>query len=259
MHLLDAVLLRHSIMSATQRRWAREETSNEDVNFLRKCVEDRKDRLPKSSDPRSVLFAKNDILRSSINPISLLPMATANTMLSLGSSYHSGRASPGSAEGCYFPLPESLVWAGVVSLSMVTVGTVNRRVMENVLHSRLVSQRKKKVILNVMNITNTAITCLQAVVILLGGLLLFPQLGQVDMNDKESERYCDRGLVVFSTTVLVICWCCCILMAGGYAFIRYTAPTTERQVRSRLFHQLIETPDNLTRQDPQATKNEKNK
>jgi len=94
-----------------------EEVLEEGFRTLARVVANQEDLYPKPEDKPSVFASKRTEILNKMVPMSIVPLATSNAMLVMGSHKKTGPDGD-----CYFPLPQFLIWAGAISLSLITVG-----------------------------------------------------------------------------------------------------------------------------------------
>ncbi len=212
-----------------------QEMIEEGYHCLADCVADRGDRFPKPEDRPGDFAQKRNQLLNRIVPMSIVPLATSNAMLVMGSSKTTG---PGG--DCSFPLPQYLIWAGAMSLSLVIFGVVGRHVLGWVLEDRYVSEGEQTIV-SVLEYLGTFTAFMQGTILLSGTAVLFPHMGHVNTTDRTKQHYCDRGLVVFSVIFLSMCWVFVLFAAGSYVYIRWTADSVADEVKAQLLRELLDT------------------
>jgi len=178
----------------------RRDLIEESKSVLDRVVVDREDRYPQRLDEVGEFSRKRTAILDKIVPMSIVPLATSNAMLTMGSQKRTGPNGD-----CFFPLPQFLIWAGAVSLSLVTFGVMSRHVLNWILRDRACSPGEQTII-NLLEYLATFVAAVQAFMLLSGSAILFPNMGYADLDDRESEYYCDRGLVVFSAIFLSMSW-----------------------------------------------------
>ncbi len=111
-----------------------QEMLEEGLDFLAGDAGDPLERLPQASDSDKTVAEKRNAILGSIVPISLVSLATSNGVLVAGAGKRTG---PGL--DCYFPMPEYLICAGAVSLSIFVYGVIARYLVDWILGDRTVA------------------------------------------------------------------------------------------------------------------------
>lgn len=213
---------------------SRDEMLKEGFQCLARAVEDRTERFPRPDDKAADFAKKRNILLNKIVPMSIVPLATSNAMLTMGSQKLTG---PGG--DCTFPLPQYLIWAGAISLSLVMLGVVSRHILDWVLEDKYVGGGEKNIIA-VLEYMASFAASLQAAVLLSGTLILFPHLAVVNTRDRDDPNYCDRGLVLFSLVFLSMCWIFVLLGLVAYIYIKATGDDVASEVKARILRELLD-------------------
>ncbi len=218
----------------THSAYETQEMIKEGFHCLERCVADRADRFPKPHDRAADFAQKRNHLLNKIVPISIVPLATSNAMLFMGS-----RKKTGPEGDCAFPLPQYLIWAGAMSLSLVIFGVVARHVLIWVLEDKYVSQGEETIV-SVLEYIGNFMALLQGAILLSGTVVLFPHLPTVNLRDRADAHYCDRGIVIFSTVFLGMCWVFVLFGVGAYIYIKCTADDVADEVKAHLMKELLD-------------------
>ena len=146
-------------------------------------------------EPANLPSIRKDLLKRTV-PMSLIPLATANGMLVLGSHKISGPFND-----CYFPLPEYLVYTGSISLAVVIVGVVARYIVGWILNKNIIT-RGEKCILNCLENFGLFLIIIEIAALLIGSVLIYPHLTHWQYSHKNLPNYCDYSIVMFSSTFI---------------------------------------------------------
>jgi len=145
-----------------------------------------------------------------IMPSNLVPMATANGMLIMGSQT--------SDDDCFFPLPRYLIWTGTISLSLIVVGTVGRYVVRWILEDRRI-RSGDHVLIKILEYLGIALLATQVLTLFVGSLITFPRLPYVQWKHANLPNYCDLGITLFASVYLLLAWCILFLALFSALFI----------------------------------------
>lgn len=129
-------------------------------------------------------------------PTNLIPLATANGMLVLGTNKKSGPN-----QDCFFPLPEYLTWAGTISLSMVIVGVVGTYIVGWISKKAKASQGERRILRSAEYLSRSLVV-FETVVLLSGSIFIFPNLSAWQHEHKHLPNYCDFGIVTFASVFI---------------------------------------------------------
>ncbi len=204
---------------------------SEDINCVNRCLRDHDDRFPTPNDPPQDFAYKRNKLLNKMVPISIVPLATSNAMLTMGSMKTTG---PGG--DCYFPLPQYLIWAGATSLSLVVLGVVARQVLDWLLEDKYVSYGERTIVCT-LEYMGTFMAGLQACTLLSGNLVIIPNIIDINLTDREQPNYCDRSLVIFSVVFFSMTWFFVAFAGCAHLYIRLTADDINDQVKAELLLQ----------------------
>lgn len=157
-----------------------------------------------------------------IAPASLIPLATANGMLVIGT-----HISP--TKDCFFALPQYLIWTGTISLALVVLGVISRYLLSMILQDAVIT-RCERVILAFLYTLSFGLVLVQVVLLLIGTIILIPNLSVWQYADPEMPNYCEYGMVTFALIYLSMSWVF-IVLGLILATIIWTS---SRQARLRL-------------------------
>ena len=167
--------------------------------------------LPTENDTEEQINLKKSGILATVVPGSIMPAASAAGFLIFGA-----RPSP-----CFFPLKLYMVIAGALSLSIPVMGVVFKRMLDCMLSDKMINQAEA-VILKLMEWVGMLAVVSELAIIIAGSVVIMPNLGkwQYD-NEDETDTYCDFGLVMFSLSLLIICWTFILLEICFYVFIKF--------------------------------------
>ena len=157
---------------------------------------------------------KPDLLKLNL-PGSLLPMATTNAMLIIGSNK--------SHCDCDFPLQLFLVIAGGVGLCLLVMDVLARYVVEWILEDSKVTAKEKK-ILRALKIMGLVLAFIQWAALVAGSFFVFDNYGFVSFDENFKKNcpsvnatlsaadndtgkiYCDYSMFVFTFCLATMIW-----------------------------------------------------
>lgn len=155
------------------------------------------ERYPHLTDSPEHFMRKKSNLLSKVVPISVIPMATANGMLILGTKYSSD-------EDCYFGLANFLIVAGSISLGMTILGVVSRNMLEWFTYDKLVT-RIEAFFIKFLEVLGLLMSLGQILILFAGLVLMLAHLPRLQWNDANKENYCNFGIVVYTTVFFGMC------------------------------------------------------
>ena len=171
--------------------------------------------MPKYSDPPHVFERKKNALLQKVTPMTLIPLASANGMLLIGS----GMKISEDDSDCFFPLPQFLIFGGAISLSLVVLAVIAKNILELVLANRQVTPTGK-IIISVLDYLGTFLASVQLMMVFVGSAILYPNMGKFS-STKGDKNYCQYGGVIFTFVLLTICWAFILYGTVCYLYIRY--------------------------------------
>lgn len=160
-------------------------------------------------------------------PGTLIPMATANTMLIVGSSKDHC--------DCEFPLQYFLVIAGCIGLCLIVMDVLAQYVIKWVLQDNKITNIEQKV-LTCMKIAGFVLAFVQLAALIAGSVLVFANYPYVTyekpMNCGSLKRmriipeaghqvYCDYAMYMFSFCLVTMTWAFLLLGLCCFAYIFY--------------------------------------
>ena len=149
-------------------------------------------------EPSKFSRAKASLMQQVV-PSSLIPLATANGMLIIGS-----HKTPG--EDCkIMKLPEYLLFTGAISLGLVIMGVVGRYVVSWILYDKVITRVEKR-ILKGLEIFSYLLILVEVLMLLAGVIVVVPHLKDWTHKDPQSDKYCEYGMVVFACVYLGMAW-----------------------------------------------------
>lgn len=135
---------------------------------------------------------KLTILRDII-PRSLIPLSTANGMFCLArDKFHPGEVF------CSFSLPEYLVITGSISLAMVIIGFINRKILSWMFQDHLINSGDRFIIKLLRYFGNVLAMAELGLLIIGAGLIFFHLPSWQDENFRE-PGYCGHDIVIFGS------------------------------------------------------------
>ena len=160
-------------------------------------------------------------------PGTLIPMATANTMLIVGSSKNHC--------DCEFPLQYFLVIAGGIGLCLIIMDVLAQYVIKWILEDDKITEIEQK-ILTSMKIAGFVLYFIQLAALIAGSVLVFANFPYVtyekpmECGHVELKRmhiipkpgnvvYCDYAMFMFSFCLVTITWVCLLLAIVCFAYI----------------------------------------
>ena len=149
-------------------------------------------------------------LMGQVVPSSLIPLATAQGMLIIGS-----HKTPG-VDCKYMKLPEYLLFTGAISLGLVVMGVISRYVVSWILSDRIITKVEQK-ILNILGGLSYVLIMVEMIILVAGAAVVFPFLGNWTYDDPTADTYCEYGMVVFATAYLYLAWS--FILVGGICFV----------------------------------------
>ncbi len=147
-----------------------------------------------------------------VTPTSLIPLATGTAMLVVGS-----HKTVGPFGDCSFILPNYLVYSGAVSTSLAIVGIVGRYILEWIIADNVVTRGEKNILL-ILEYVGQLLGITQIIIILVGAVIIFPNLPSWQHDYKNMPNYCDYAMVAF-TTIFISCTIIILLVCLIFAFI----------------------------------------
>ena len=161
-------------------------------------------------------------------PGTLIPMATANTMLIVGSSKDQC--------DCEFPLQYFLVIAGGIGLCLIVMDVLAQYVVKWVLEDNKITDVEQKV-LTCTKIAGFVLAFIQLVALIAGSVLIFANYPYVTyenpppctkgfkrMNylpNSSHQVYCDYAMFVFSFCLVTMTWVFLLFGICCFAYIYY--------------------------------------
>ena len=142
------------------------------------------------------LQAIKQSLLKKIIPSSLIPLATANGMLVLGSHKRSGPSMD-----CSFPLPEYLVYSGTISVAIVIIGIVGKLVVDWILEDKVITRGERNII-TFLQYLGGFLAFVEFCILIAGAILIFPHISSWQHKHRHLHHYCDYGMMVFATTFI---------------------------------------------------------
>ena len=139
---------------------------------------------------------------------------------------------------CFFPLPQYLVVGGAVSLSMVVLAVVAKRVMEWVLSDAKMT-RAGWHITKGLDWLGMFMAWVQVAVLIALSAILFPNIMELSY-DPESDNYCNYGAVVFTSFLLGMCWFFIIVLIVAYLYIFWNRSTKIETRKDSSFENFLE-------------------
>ncbi len=165
-----------------------------------------------------------------IVPISLVPVATTNTLLIMGSN----KTLPvGSERSCSYPLPLLLLLTGVVSMGIIIMGVTARYIVDWIFENRFISRTEKRLIV-CLEYTTCALTGIQISMLTVTTCLLFYMMPNVQTANKFGEHYCEHGIVIFSSVLMSVTWVFLIVALGAYFYITFVSTKKAKQEAERV-------------------------
>uniref|UniRef100_A0A0K2UYW1 Uncharacterized protein n=1 Tax=Lepeophtheirus salmonis TaxID=72036 RepID=A0A0K2UYW1_LEPSM len=156
-----------------------------------------------TSDPsthHSAIESLDDV-ESKIIPVSIVLMPVAQGMLIMGSHMK--------PEDCTFDLPEYLLVAGSVSLTLGIMGVVAKQILAYItthLGPEDTIPRSAKNVLNVLKLISRLLMVTQIAILIAGVVMMVPNLWEWQSHDPKKSGYCEYGPVVFTSIYLCITW-----------------------------------------------------
>jgi len=162
-----------------------------------------------------------------ILPGTLIPMATANTMLIVGSSKDHC--------DCEFPLQYFLVIMGGIGLSLIVMDVLAQYVIKWVVEDNKITDVEQK-ILKCMKIGGFVLAFIQLTALIAGSILIFANYPYVTYDkpvscgnmkrmkvipEAENKVYCDYSLYMFSFCLVTMAWIFILLGFCCFAYIFY--------------------------------------
>lgn len=159
-------------------------------------------------------------------PGTIVPMATANAMLIIGSSKTNC--------DCDFPLHYFLILTGGIGLSILVMEALAQHVLRWILEDSQVT-RIERHILSVIHILGWLLTCLQIVALITGSILVFDAYPRVyfEKSDicfgnettknilppRSVDLYCDYSMFMFAFCLVIMIWIFLIIGFICFAYI----------------------------------------
>ncbi len=202
--------------------------------------------MPSPSDSPHTYRRKRDAVINRVVPVSVVPLATANGMLVMGSGRQSG---PG--KDCSFPLPQYLTFAGATSLSLVMFGVTARQVLRMILADDRRVGTVEYCLVALLEYYCYAVSFSQAAILLCGAFYLYPNVLYVSMDKDDKGKpdilYCDQDMVMFTVYFLGTCWFFMVIGIVCYVYIRFCGEDLTRAAHALEKHMKI--PDTLSEGD----------
>ena len=165
---------------------------------------------------------RQEILRE-ILPASLVPSATGTAFLVIGSRPNQ----------CFFPLALYLVVAGAISLSIPVLAAVFRIIYRKIYKDDRVDSLEAA-FLTIMKHFSTAIVIIEVLILLLGVIVIFPNLSKWQYEDpSQTETFCELSLLIFTLTFMVGCWSFMILFSSIYIIIYATNKLISKKEKTK--------------------------
>ncbi len=168
------------------------------------------------SDMEHIHLSKETKLKRALTkrvvPSSLIPLATGTGMLVLGS-----HKTVGPHGDCSFGLPDYLVYAGATSTSLAIVGIAGKYILEWILADQYLTWGEKK-ILSLLEYLGLFLGVLQVAIIMIGAVVIYPQLPYWQHDYKNLPNYCDYAMVVFST-IFITCTLVIVVICAVFAAV----------------------------------------
>lgn len=170
--------------------------------------------LPTSKDRGDQFDKKKQGLLGKLMPTSVIPAATSNAFLVVGSREQ---------DECYeHKLHKFLLIAGALSIGMGVLGTVFRYVMDAILWDQKIT-RKELALIRIMDILSKLIVLAEFGLLVSATLVFIPFFTQDkwQSDHPDGPYYCNFGTVVFSAIFLGSCWVLFALTGAVYCVIIY--------------------------------------
>jgi hypothetical protein len=139
--------------------------------------------------PANKLGARKKQLLARMVPCGLIPLASANGMLILGSHKSFGF-------DCSFPLPEFLIWGGTVSTCLGVIGIASRYIVEWVTSDNVITAGERNIML-FFEYVGLLLAVIEVVILLSGSLLIFPHMASWQHHYPHLPNYCDYSMMMF--------------------------------------------------------------
>lgn len=152
-------------------------------------------------------------LMSQVVPSSLIPLATAQGMLIIGS-----HKTPG-IDCKLMKVPEYLLFTGTISLGLVVMGVICRYLVSWILYDRVITPVEKR-ILKLMSGLSYVLVIVEVILLLAGAIVVFPNLSEWTYDDPTAKTYCEYGMVVFTTAYLCLAWSFILIGCICYVLIK---------------------------------------
>ncbi len=167
-------------------------------------------------------------------PISLVPAATSNTLLIMGSKGTIPHGASGN-KVCDYPLPLLLVLTGVASMAVIILGVTARYIVDLIFDNRYVSKSEKR-LLQFLEILAFGLTGIQIVMLTTVTCVLIYVLNMAQSENPNSKEnnYCERGLLGFSTVLMGVTWTFLMVAIGAYVYISMVANRRVAQAKLEL-------------------------
>ena len=172
--------------------------------------------LPTSGDDEDQFAKKKQALLGKLLPTSVVPAATSNAFLVVGSR---------NADECYDPsLNKFLLFAGTVSIGMGVLGSVFRYVLESILSDKKIT-RSEFCLIRLMDILSSSIVVVEFGLLVGATYVFYPFIfkGEWQSEDPSKPKYCNYGTVVFSSIFISACWLLFALTGIIYLIIQTNA------------------------------------
>ncbi len=179
--------------SFTPESWLSKESLLYDIGIRLRFSLDKF--LPSHKDDPRVFEIKKNAVIGKVVPHSIVPISTSNSFLLVAAKF--------GIKDCYFRLPELMVATGAVSLSLVVFGVLSRHIIEWVLNYHRVNRGHLRLI-HFLQLTGKVLSLAQTLLLAFTMAILIPELPKVDTKHKESQKYCDYHMVMYSSIYLLM-------------------------------------------------------
>ncbi len=164
-----------------------------------------------------------------IVPISLVPIATTNTLLIMGSN----KTVPMNDDlSCRYPLPLFLLLTGVISMGLTLLGVTARYIVDWIFENRFVSNAEKRLI-SFLEALACAMTGVQICMLTMITCLLFYMLPTVQFNHKFEKHYCQHGIVVFSAVLMGVTWVFLLIAIVAFFYITFVSNKQAKKAQKK--------------------------